>query len=656
MKHLKRITIVTAIAAGIAAVAAACAVETPETSASPGVPTGTTVTGGGNCSVPAEGCPCDDGAQTSCSHKVSGDDHFVWCEQGTRTCTGGAWGACETGGVITAHALSTRADTESAGSLHTMALGTSRTCTAGDGGTTIDPCDPYCNTYVDNPVGLDAGPGFSMRDGGIQVKGCGDGVKSGAEECDDGNLASNDGCSSACLLEVGWACNTPGAACTRTTCGDGLKQGQEQCDDGNLRPFDGCSPTCQQEPVCPNGVCRDTCGDGFKVDGEECDDGNVADGDGCSSACRIEANASCSVVQAAIPAQITVPTILRDFAAYNASGALASFKHPDFEQYNCGSKTGLVNNTLTGGLPTLKNGQGCITTAASFNQWYRDDLNINRFYYSTLTLPKQADDSYQYNSSSFFPLDGTGFGNYGSTNHNFHFTSESRYVFTYRRAANAVFSFTGDDDVWAFIAGQLVVDLGGVHSATSGSVTLDNAKATSLGLVDGKNYEIDLFQAERHTSGSNYKLTLRNFEQARSQCVIPSDRVIVRDFEAMCAPGNKPVWQVFRWRASVPSGSIEFRAATSDRTADLPVLAGAAPMSVPIGNATTSNSPTSASPLWVSETGGTPVKPVTVQSHLKAEAGMNSKKFLRVFMTFKPTGLSPILYDWQQLYDCIPNE
>ena len=49
-------------------------------------------------------------------------------------------------------------------------------------------------------------------------------------------------------------------------------------------------------------------------------------------------------------------------------------------------------------------------------------------------------------------------------------------------------------------------------------MTLDAANATKLGLVDGGMYEITVFQAERHTTASNYKLTLRGFERARTEC------------------------------------------------------------------------------------------------------------------------------------------
>jgi len=61
---------------------------------------------------------------------------------------------------------------------------------------------------------------------------CGNGVVEVGEQCDDGNVVPNDGCSATCTLE----------------CGDGVLEGSEQCDDGNLVPGDGCDASCQFEP------------------------------------------------------------------------------------------------------------------------------------------------------------------------------------------------------------------------------------------------------------------------------------------------------------------------------------------------------------------------------------------------------------------------
>lgn len=97
---------------------------------------------------------------------------------------------------------------------------------------------------------------------------CSDGVLQAGlgEECDDGNLADDDGCSSTCLIEF---------------CGDSVQQASEQCDDGNTVSEDGCSSICVIE----------FCGDEIVQVGlgEECDDGNTVSGDGCSDICEMEA-------------------------------------------------------------------------------------------------------------------------------------------------------------------------------------------------------------------------------------------------------------------------------------------------------------------------------------------------------------------------------
>ena len=114
-----------------------------------------------------------------------------------------------------------------------------------------------------------------------------------------------------------------------------------------------------------------------------------------------------------------------------------------------------------------------------------------------------SDGVYRYNNDAFFKLDGRGFGNEPATanpQHNFGFTMELHTVFKYKKGLT--FNFKGDDDVWAFVNGELVMDLGGLHQALTGSFNLDNAN-----LVDGQNYTFDLFYAERHSDASHILIT-----------------------------------------------------------------------------------------------------------------------------------------------------
>ena len=358
--------------------------------------------------------------------------------------------------------------------------------------------------------------GWTCPDVGVRCEAalCGDSIVAGSEDCDDGDQNGGDGCSALCQLEAGFKCDTPGLPCVPTVCGDGITEGTEQCDDGNNDLGDGCIPLyCRREPDCtasPGLPCSTSCGDGIKLPNdpsEECEDGNTQAGDGCSPTCTVEPGYQC-VPDTTVPQQLVLPIVLRDF----------KIAHPDMEAF-LGVDTTIVTNQLgVDGKPVYANPGGTTPTTsgqANFDQWYRDVAGVNIPVLQTITLGKLPTGEYQYSNGSFFPLNGIGWGNEGNGN-NFHFTSEVRYWFEYKGTESL--AFTGDDDVWVYVNKRLAVNLGGVHGAQTGGITLNAATAVTFNLVVGGVYEIVVFQAERHTSQSNYRLTLGDFVNALSDC------------------------------------------------------------------------------------------------------------------------------------------
>jgi fibro-slime domain-containing protein len=388
-----------------------------------------------------------------------------------------------------------------------------------------DGCDARCNVE----------PGWRCPIQGIACRAaaCGDRVRIDVEACDDGNMMAGDGCSAECQLEDGFDCNAAGM-CTRVTCGNNTREGTEQCDDGNNLPGDGCFE-CRREPMCNDG-CTTQCGDGVLLAPETCDDGNTRSNDGCSATCSIEAGFQCTATAGMAPTELRVPVVYRDFRGVDLPGG-----HRDFEDVT-GNDIGIVTNRLADGKPVYANATGMTPTThgrAGFDQWYRNTPGVNITYVDRLTLGAMGAGTYVFDSAAFFPLDGRGFVMAGSEpvreGHNFHFTSELRYWFTY--AGGERLSFRGDDDVWVFINGRLAVDLGGVHGPANGEITLNAANAAMLNLTAGRLYETVVFQAERHTVGSEYRLTLAGFNLPRSRCNYVCGDGIVTRFEA-CDDGT----------------------------------------------------------------------------------------------------------------------
>ncbi|MDC0681679.1 fibro-slime domain-containing protein [Sorangium atrum] len=217
--------------------------------------------------------------------------------------------------------------------------------------------------------------------------------------------------------------------------------------------------------------------------------------------------------------------------------------HPDFEMASFRGdepRRQLIEPTLDGDRkPVFLDSVGCfaqlpaplgcrdgvgtqktITSEESFNQWYRDVPGVNMTFPKELALQESPPGSGQYvfDSADFFPLaPEEGFGITPPNNgkrQNFLFTTEIHLMFGY--VAGQKFTFRGDDDIWIFINGKLALDLGSMHGPAESVIDFD-AQAQDLGIFPGNSYAMDIFHAERHTDGSNFRI------ETNISCFVPVD-------------------------------------------------------------------------------------------------------------------------------------
>jgi fibro-slime domain-containing protein len=203
----------------------------------------------------------------------------------------------------------------------------------------------------------------------------------------------------------------------------------------------------------------------------------------------------------------------------------------------------LLNYNITGNNP--------VQPTDNFYRWFHEVPGKSKeITGQSLSFEKISDGVYQYGGTgrNIFPLDNIpeakqfSAGDYSKNSHNFYFTMNMSIPIIIEADGSEEFDFSGDDDVWVFLNGKLVLDIGGVHERLSADFKIGtpdasgkipvystvNGKTTTsydFGLEAGKPVQLQMFYAERNTSEANCLITIKAMRVVQSEIGLGSAEI-----------------------------------------------------------------------------------------------------------------------------------
>lgn len=203
-------------------------------------------------------------------------------------------------------------------------------------------------------------------------------------------------------------------------------------------------------------------------------------------------------------------------------------KSRQFEWSSCGYayreiEQGLVEYELNEKYLPVATGAGKMMPdrgLTDLTRWFENVDGKSKAYTGTLKLTYEAGAEFSFESDEFYPLDEVDFSAGDSVNekHNKLFTMNFVVPFTVTASGEENFEITADDDTFVFVGNRLVLDMGGIHEASTGKLSI-NEEGEVYASVDGEDLAysgttvtkdegsiVRIFHADRDSKDSVFKV------------------------------------------------------------------------------------------------------------------------------------------------------